>query len=45
MDEHDADEPLLAPSKDNLDLMSAMEREAFADSIRDEWDQDSYLVA
>ena len=43
MDEQDFDEPLSAPSKDNLDTMSAMEREAFADSIRDEWDQDSYL--
>lgn len=42
MDEEDFKEPI-APSKDNLDTMSAMEREVFADSIRDEWDQDSYL--
>lgn len=44
MDEQDFSEPA-APSKDNLDTMSAMEREVFADSIRDEWDQDSYLSA
>ena len=29
------------PVSDNLDTMSAMDREAFADSMRDEWDQDS----
>jgi len=42
MDEQDFDSPV-APSKDNLDTMSAMEREVFADTLRDEWDQDSYL--
>lgn len=45
MDEQGFDEPLSAPSNDNLETMSAMEREVFADSIRDEWDQDSYLSA
>lgn len=43
MDEPYLDEPVQAPSKDNLDTMSSMEREAFTDAIRDEWDQDSYL--
>lgn len=43
MDEQEFDESMLAPPRDNLDTMSAMERESFADSIRDEWDQDSYL--
>ena len=42
MDEQDFDVPV-TPSKDNLDTMSAMEREVFADTLRDEWDQDSYL--
>lgn len=44
MDEQDFNAPV-TPSTDNLDTMSAMEREVFADSIRDVWDEDSYLSA
>lgn len=40
MDEEDFS-PDVPVSKGNLDTMSAMDREAFTDSIRDEWDQDS----
>jgi len=29
----------LPPSNDRPDTMSALEREVFADAIRDEWDQ------
>lgn len=43
MDEDDTSVQL-PPSKDNLEPMTAMEREAFADSIRDVWDQDSYSM-
>jgi hypothetical protein len=45
MDEQEEFSAYTAPSHDNLETMSAMERETFADSMRDEWDQDCYLAA
>ena len=44
MDDDELDS-FTSPSSDNLETMSATEREAFADAMRDEWDQDCYLVA
>ena len=40
MDEEDFS-PDVPAFKDNPDTMSAMDREAFANSMRDEWEQDS----
>lgn len=41
MDEQDLTEALTPPSSDQHDTLSAMEREAFTDLIRDQWDEEA----